>query len=296
MKRSFLTPGRWLAAVVLLLLVASLLPGSVAQGVASRPRWIVEALLGPVTGQFTSVAAALRSPQRLRMTPDPHRMSTEDLIEAYQQLQDELHRANQLIARYEYEMDRAAEVIEQLSRIRGQSGLQGVTLVSARVLAPPANLRVPVLTINQGADQGVQEGMAVVHAGEAGLSLVGQVVDAGPRSAGVKLITSESVELAVRVGPAPPDASPRQIEAWIRWDPEAQAFIAEVQANQGVQVGDVARLADDYWPREAQGFLVGLVSEVEPDPRDPLSMRRVVIRTTHELARLARVTVLVPAS
>ena len=60
-----------------------------------------------------------------------------------------------------------------------------------------------------------------------------------------------------------------------------------------IHVGDVAQLSDELWPPEAQGFIVGTVTRVEDDPKNPLQFVRAVVEPTVPLDKLRRVTVLV---
>ena len=62
-----------------------------------------------------------------------------------------------------------------------------------------------------------------------------------------------------------------------------------------IKPGDLAHLSDERWPAVAQGFVVGQVVNIKPDPDNPMLYQRVTIKPRFDLASLSEVTVLAPA-
>jgi hypothetical protein len=71
---------------------------------------------------------------------------------------------------------------------------------------------------------------------------------------------------------------------------------AEAGGEPNVRVGDLAHLADEGWPDQAEGFVVGRVAKVEPWPSDPLLFRRVLVKPITPPRGLSEIVLLMPAN
>ena len=178
-----------------------------------------------------------------------------------------------------------------MRQVRQVQDLQGFTYLPARVILPVRDASQRVITINRGTRHGVQEGLVVT----VGANLVGQVLaDPGPSTATVRLITAPNTFLVVRLIPPVPGSTPYEPFVNIREANDGQEFWAEIDADATVRAGDLAHLADDTWPTEARGFIVGRVQEIIEHPDRPYLSRRVIIKPLRPVGRLSNVVVLIP--
>lgn len=279
MKKPRLTQRWLLTAVALALFVCSLLPGAVGRSVATVPHWLVTAALAPPGAAVTSVSHYLR--------PGKSRKLMEDSPARLREKYGEALRYNQKLLQ---ENGRLKRENARLTQSRQRISLAHVRLVEARVTAYSGDGGNPTLNIDHGRRSGIAQRMVVVS----GFNLVGTIVGAGPLTADVKLLTVPKTGVNVRIAPASPGASPRAMTAWITYDAKVGAFTFSPAIDKPVKVGDVAFLDDDSWPADAQGFVVGKVVGIEKNLKDPLNLKRVIIKPLRSLRRLARVTVLVP--
>lgn len=284
MKRSIVTPRRALVVITLLLLVAGFLPTRAARVVTNTPNKLLETILGPVSGVFVSITTTLRPAMPIAPVippdKDPNRLYM--LERAYS-------------AKLEQENALLKETLQRWNAISSEN--RSVRLLDANVILVSNEPINPVLTIDRGAASGVREKMAVVW----WESLVGRVVAVGPRTADVRLITAEQSGIEVRIAPLDPERPPGPVgdigginERAMPYDDGAM-FYVDLDRDVPVNVGDVAHLHDRILPEEAQGFIVGQVTQIIDMPENPLLLKRVLIQPTwRPLASLNRVTVLIP--
>ena len=130
--------------------------------------------------------------------------------------------------------------------------------------------------------------------------LVGRLIQVGPRTSTLALITARDTPLNAQITPAmmPESGLSPERERLCRFIADGNAYLSADEVNavprtQPVDVGDLARLYDDDWHPVVQGTIIGQVVAVKPLPQDP-QVKSVVIKTLANLAYLARVTVLVP--
>lgn len=151
--------------------------------------------------------------------------------------------------------------------------------------------------IGQGAAGGLQVGMPAVE----GANLIGRIVQVTPTTATIGPITAPGTLLEVLIAPAmlprtglPPERDQRvQVAA----DDHYRFVADDVDHTVPVQVGDYARLDDavgpSAWPRSVQGYIVGVVASVEPNPDDALR-QRIVIRPLLSPRHVSAVTIIMP--
>ncbi len=213
------------------------------------------------------------------------------------QLRDDLAITRVENERLRHQNQRLTERLAELMPIRdllAERGLHQLRQLSARVNPGGAD---GVLSVDAGTADGLAPGQAVVY----GVHIVGRVVEPlGSNSASVALITRIGDRLRVTLSPPANAASSdtgrsATLEARLRLDPKLGAFVTDdVPTTASIQVGDVVRLADELSFAEAQGFQLGRVTMVEPLPSNPLALQRIVVEPALDLARLSRVTVLMP--
>jgi cell shape-determining protein MreC len=283
MRHPVLTQRRVFCLVALpLVLVASFLPERWVQIITSRPRALAQAIYTPVTQPLLRLTGSLRRPEDLPLaTPGAQGMEKRynEMYQYAKNLEERLRKAEEQVAR--------------LSQIRTSIGLRNAQLLQASVSSPPTAGPAPTITIDQGESQGVRKGQVVAVSD--GLSLAGYVLDTGPVTATVGLISRPGTRLDVRIAPQTTGPAPREVVAQLVANDQGR-FETTLGKDRPVEQGDLAHLSDERWPATAQGFVIGQVVAVERDPQDPLAYRKIVVQPVRSLAHLREVLVLIPAS
>lgn len=280
MRQAFINPRRLLVFATVVCLLSAILPLSWSSPVATVPRNLLDAMTVPFTGWLHGFG------NRVRPTP------IEPLIEEKgQEWQQLFLQQKQYTDRLE---QRIAELQRRLASYQMVDGvvLQPVRQVVARVGRMQDNASSPTLVIDHGEDSGIDKGMAVVF----DVFFVGQVEKVGNVTSTVQLITAENASVKVRF--TSPDLQDRQArqptEEHIEWNEDSGVFVTVVDQEKPIQVGDLAQLSDERYARLARGFFLGRVTEIIPDPQNPLAMRQVTVEPTVPFRELSEVTVLVP--
>jgi len=280
MKKPFLNQRRVFIAVVVLALFSSLSPANWAKLIADKPRHLVTAAIAPITHPIKTLSDAIRRRPDLtgyRGDPTQWQDNYDQLLQYSRRLEDELSRARALIA--------------DLSQAHEQLNLTGVRFVAAGVTAWSNNSRYPTLTLNRGSTTGLRPNLVVAS----GFNLVGRLSDVGLITATARLIMAAETQIMVRIMPPAPGPAQRELVTYAYADTSGDRFEADAVADDGVQVGDLAHLVDDTWPKEARGLVIGKVVQVNNHPQDPILRRQVMIAPIRSLAHLNRVIVIVPS-
>ena len=279
MTRSLLTQRRLLVVVVALLLISSMLPTAVSTRIAYIPHAVVALVISPFTAPLKSLADSLRPGETLSMgvgSPDEAQVRLGQALVIINQLEQELETAHQQIS-----------LLTQTDAI----ALEGTRRIMARVASFSGDRLAPVIRIDRGSLKGIREGAPVVH----GVNLVGLVETVYPTSADVELITAAGTKFQVRIRPPEVDATPREVSEMIELSDDGSHFeIAKLTKSTPIQVGDWAHLADSRWPHEAQGWVIGKVTQIRDSPENPLMFKQVIIHPMEPLSSMSRVTVVVP--
>lgn len=269
---------RTLSILVVLLLASSFMPVAVARWVSHVPVSVVSAVLTPVKPPLHQLALAIRAPRSVE--PSGAQIGLDD----YETLQ-------RLYWQKEMELQAAHETIDRLSLVRRELDLVATKLLEAAVASPTPHPRYPSLSINKGTIHGIEVGQVVC----AGDNLVGRISHASATSATVKLVSRSSAHLEVLIMHRTIDGASRRAKSQLSFDAGLAAFIDLISGDRvaGVQVGDLARLADPRWPKHAQGLVIGKVERIENLPND-VRQKRVLVVPREELIRLAKVVVMMP--
>lgn len=213
-----------------------------------------------------------------------------------EQLSDELRYKDALILSLQKrvrELEATSAELQGLSQRLGQDYVFRESRVIGRSSDPSAG----TLTIDKGASAGLSPGLAVVK----GADLVGRLIEVGPTTSIIRLITTpgELVEVALTPPRLPTDQATdfRQRVAQLRVTGPGELIAEDVDRDVPVQAGDYARLLDDRgpgsWPVAVQGMIVGQVTKVAPNPDQQL-LKTVTVVPMRSLRRLDVVTVVVP--
>jgi rod shape-determining protein MreC len=266
-----------LALLAVLLFISSVVPARAARVVAAGPREVVRLALSPATALLTSLSMTVYEPTSVEV----------DFGDAAQ-LQEHYGQARQYIEQLERQVAALQEENARLRQVGEVISVGTARPVPAKVTAISNDTLKPVAVIDRGQNQGIRAGLVVVN----GYRLVGKVEAAGPFTADVQLITAAGTALRVHLTPATGSSGAHEVQEWIKRADDSESFYADVNLNSPIQVGDLAFLADDLWPAEAMGFVVGVVERIGEDPKNPLAMKRIFVRPL--VQPLSRVEVLVP--
>ena len=280
MKKKLLRPQQLLLILTLLLLIASMLPSKWAMSLSRQPRHFINAAIRPVTHPLKMVSDHLRRPTDLQA------IGVQQTL-----LRQQYEVALQTIRQLEWQLDEARQEIAALSQAREYLGLRGVQLYPASVVAWSGGASQPSLTINRGSNHGLRVGLVAAS----GFNLVGRLSSVGPVTSTVRLVTSPETQLTVKIVPPSPDSPARQLLVQAISTGQDNLFMAQTDVTDPVEVGDLAHLADDNWPGEAAGLVLGKVVKVESDPDDPILRRLTYIQPIRSFAYLSRVVIEVPA-
>lgn len=283
MPASLLSPRRTLLVIAGLLFINSLMPTRFAIAVGKPLKALHDTVVTKVlAAPLVSMSNSIRGEPEGEINP----LGSGD---AWTLLQNELGLTLQKNRQLQTRLDEAQAQIEQLTQARSIA-LQGVSLIDARVTSfSPGDGVKPMITIDRGQTRGIVKGAPVVS----GFNLVGRVDAAYPVTSDVVLINAKGTKLQVSILP-PLAQAPRELNELIELSADRKTFRLTVGKEDPVEVGDLAHLADDSWPSEAIGYVVGEVTSVAPDPRDPLNRKLVVITPIKPLESLSRVMALVP--
>lgn len=276
MKKKAPSQPQIIAAIALLLFIASQSTTSCAQRFVSPAHDLVRSFTAPVAGPLESLGSSLRSNSDNNIDLGSHAQLERNLLE--QQVYNEQLRQH---------LESLTTKMNQLAAVRKYRGLRDVTLLDADVTwAEGADGRA--LRISVGTRDGVADGQVVTD----GINLVGRITGVESGYAVVRPITRRPSHLAARL--RTPTAAPdvRGAIVQVTLDDQGRRFLGRADAADQVQVGDVAHLDDHKWPAIAQGFLIGKVVAVEKDENDPLLRRIVVVEPIRHIANLRSVVVL----
>lgn len=272
----FFTYHRVLTAIVFLLIVGCLLNTGIATSLARGPAEVLRFALSPFTHKLTAMSNSVRGRADL---PTPITTASD-----LQQRVWALERLNERLL-HDLEVSRA-QLADVAALRRVLKPIVGTPLPADVVAAPGGSAR-GLLIINQGERSGIVKG-AVVVSGE---FLVGRVAEAGEFTSVVRLLiapTPRPIPFEVRIiGPA---GAARQNGVALS-SPDGKEFWIETAVN-AVLIGDVVCMADQAWPAEARGFIVGKVTRRDKMPNDPFLRERVVVVPIRELQTLNHVQVL----
>lgn len=263
MARGPFHPDRVWRAALSVALILALLPARMLVGWTGELASLLTLPLVPVQHGGRMLAGWIRPSVR-----DSH----EDR-EAADELILERNEARALYRRLELENERLHREIELISAATSRS--PGLAVRAVRASAVVANRPGPrsgagSLKLNAGRRHGVEAGMVATRDGD---TVVGRVV--GEPGA----LSSDAVPVggagAIEVVLLPPDDglaladAPRAI-----LKPDGRGgFTADLGTGVKVGVGWCARLADDRWPRAAQGLRIAAVTAAAPLDTSPLHTR-----------------------
>ena len=149
------------------------------------------------------------------------------------------------------EAEQTAQRLQGLLDLRGANDLQST---AARVISGSADSWSTTLSIDKGTADGVAPGMPVT----ASSGVIGQVVESGPTSSVVRLLTDESSSVSAMV-------QATRVQGMLVGSPSGQLSLTLVRTNQTVSVGDVV-VTSGLGGSFPKGLPIGKVTSVENNP------------------------------
>lgn len=242
---------------------------------------VTRTLVAPIMNAAAAFSHAVRPPVR----SDPDSRATAELRAdrdaALFQLAQERQENERLRARIT-DLQRGVELVQDPS----------LKFVSATVIGRDADLSRQVLHIRAGSSQNVVSGsVAVVD----GAQLLGRVQSVGPKVSSIQLVTDSAagrvrglvmVEGAQAQGGVECDLAPAG-------DGTLRGRLAAPEPRAGeqppdVKVGQLVRLYDATWPKNAQMLELGTIESIDANPEQPIR-RIVTVRPRFDLARASEV-------
>jgi rod shape-determining protein MreC len=192
-----------------------------------------------------------------------------------------LRRQNEEMRQRLAALEEARQENERLRELVGFVEARDLEALGARVIGSPPTLWEGVITIDRGTEEGVAVGMPVLAA----QGLIGQIVEAGPRSSRVRLITDQRSGVAAIL-------QATRAEGVVNGSIEGDLTFDYVSRETTVTVGDVV-LTSGMGGVYPKGLLIGEVSDFQLNDADLFP--RIQVRPSAALVGLEEVLVLVGA-
>jgi cell shape-determining protein MreC len=287
MQASFINRRKIYTALVFLLLISSMLSSTVCRKWWSNPAHFIAVAAKPISSPIAWASGAA------------HRAMQTDWG-LHSELKTRMQRDELFVEkeRLEQQLDAAREQFKELKNVRMSLKDPKVVLQHARVFSGLRDAQNPILMIDAGHDVSLEPGMVVAN----GQNLVGRLVNVGPTTSVVQLITAPLTHLKVDIKPESTGGpAPRSLAALLEvasklYEGET-VFVAVVPTAEAVEVDDLAILHDETWPAEAAGFVVGRVAKImrADDKDNPLLRKKIIVQPMRSLPHLDTVVVAIPA-
>ncbi len=193
------------------------------------------------------------------------------------QLREQNAELRELVAQteeYRQEVERLSELLD----VKDDYEIEGVT---GRVIGRSTDAWNQTITINVGADDGVESGMTVMGAS----GVVGQVVSTSGSSCVVRLLTDPQSGAAALIQSS-------RAEGIVRGSLDRLLYLENVDADVTVSVGDVV-LTSGLGGSYTRGLMIGTVVRVDGSTGD--SARRIVVSPNDTTGALEEVIVVFSA-
>lgn len=271
--------------VIAVLLGLALMP-SAWYGFTTPLHGTVVTLLTPLSLPFSSLESTLQ------MEREQPPLAGGDVG----RLSDELRHKDALLIAAQRRITELERINAELQGLKARLG-DSYVYRQVRVIGRSSDAAAGTLFIDEGAVNDLRVGLPAVD----GANLVGRIVQISPTSSSIQPITSEGLLIEAVLAPPqlpstglPPERS-RTVQ--LRAEGDQRLFADDVDRSIPVEVGDYARLYDSHgaspWPASVQGYILGVVSAVEPNPDDGLR-KRVTVRPLISIQHVSAVTVIAP--
>jgi len=278
--QAILTSRRVLIGLALVLGVNSQLNAEHLRWVGKVPNAIVKTLADPPASLMRSVAAGVQG-EPPDETYVPEGQDTEDLRAS-------IARA-ELLNRQLWEENRdLRRLLEAVIVATGARCSGTIHLLEARVADVNPSPTNPTLELDKGTRSGVEPRDPVVR----NASLIGFISDdVGTLRSSARLVTAPESRYHVRFIQFGVEINPDSETQYVYVDPTGSHFFCDLRKDgHGVQVGQLASMADDLYP-QAYGYILGEVEEVREHPDDPHNQVRVIVKLPVDPRQLREVLI-----
>ncbi len=173
-------------------------------------------------------------------------------------------------------IEQLEEQLEQLQRIPIEDLRGSVVPLTAHITGRNPRQAEAIVRLNRGRRSGAEVNNIAVYGG---VHLIGRIVNVDAVQSEMRPITHpDTPPIAARILAA--DRPDQPIDEGIRilLEPRGDGtFRCEVERINTLNEGDIVRLAATDWPTAAQAMVIGTVTEVRPNDRNPL--KNIVIVT-----------------
>lgn len=233
-------PGVRALIVCTLLSVVLLVLGSKGNAFVGGLRGIVQTVTTPVRELGSIVASPFVGASNIvtNLTTD-------------QQTLSELREENERLRVRNVELEEAAQDTQRLQELLDLKSAYNLESKGARIISGSSDSWSRSVTIDKGEDSGVTVNMPVVST----VGVVGQIVDTGPSSSTVRLITDENSSVAAMVQSS-------RAHGMLRGSVSGELYLDLVSTELDVSVGDVVVTSGlgGVFPK---GLPLGIVKSVE---------------------------------
>jgi len=281
MSRLSINSARALPVTLLVTVVIAFLPGG-ALGWTKLPAELMRLVLGP----FGSIGVS--AGQVIRPTPKPAGSKLAIDEEFVRHLQEERDNFERLYLLEQSRVDNLQGQLEQIQKIPMESLAATKALLTANIVLRSPTAGSGSVTLNRGANHGVQPGTVAVYNG---VHLLGRVTEEVSAVQCTLLPTTNKSNRLLECRVIPKDRPDlRSTEApRVGLEPTGDGlFTAQPDAKESIAVGDTVRLDDTSWPTSAQKMIVGIVESVEPNDLDPLRSI-IVVKPAFQVSQVTQV-------
>jgi cell shape-determining protein MreC len=221
---------------------------SVMQGTQNVLGWPMDTVLTPGSFVASSVERMFVWIAQRALSSHEQTRSNEALEQEVKRLGDVLETSQQTIA----ELRTRLEQIDHTSRF----GIAFGDLFPANIKGFSPGAGSSLITIDKGRDH-LRAGMAVIS----DVYIVGRVVDAGPATATVRLLTDPRSRVRARILH---DGAPVVDECLLEGMGNGQIMcntVAKTEISTRIEKGDRVELFDNDWPVQLRHFIIGTIAD-----------------------------------
>lgn len=215
---------------------------------------VEEGPLATVRGVFQTITMPVRYAGSLVVSPFQGLGNIFANLTADQATLSELREENEQLRARNVELEEAEQAQERLQGLLDLKDSANLQSTAARVISGSSDSWSSTIQIDKGTSSGVYEGMPVASAA----GVIGQVIEAGPASSTVRLVTDESSSVSAMI-------QSTRVQGMLQGSATGQVTLELVPSTLEVAVGDVVVTSGlgGVFPK---GLALGKVTSVENSP------------------------------
>jgi len=275
--------------IILFLTLATLIATSLMPrrflGWANDAASLLHIPVAPVSHMGTLVASWMRP------ATTPFENLPGNVRDQFAQMAEERDRFERLYQQSEHRAAELEEQVRQLQKIDLAQRPDDLKLLFTSITGRHPSDQFAAVRVKGGSRASVVEGSVAVYGG---VHLLGQVTDVDKLGSTVRpAANKETPPLRARVWPRDRPETTSRGALPVRLVPGGDGlFLADVDKNADVAVGDVVRLVDPAWPEAAQLLTIGVVDSIRPKDQQPLR-NEIVVRPAYQVHEVASVLLMI---